>query len=108
MPPEIVKLHNDAFSGIDAFHSNGSAFFVAVSLKFKLVATKEMTNENVKTISNCIESVVKIHNERNPCIATIAGNNKFDCLKPILKEKCDIECNMTKTDKHAAEVKHMI
>ena len=38
----------------------------------------------------------------------IAGDDKFDPLKNVLKEKCNIECNPTAADKHVAEVECMI
>ena len=87
MPLEIAKLQNDTFLGINIFHINGLVFFIAVSLKIKLFTTEEMKSENVKTILECIKSAVKIHNKRNLCIAMIAGNDEFDSLKNILKEK---------------------
>ena len=86
VPPEIVKLHNDTFLGIDMFCIKSLAFFIVVSSKIKLVTTEEINNENMRTILNCIKSVVKIHNERNPRIATIAGDDEFDSLKNISKE----------------------
>ena len=41
-------------------------------------------------------------------MATIAGDDKFDPPKNILKEKCNIEHNPTAADEHVAEVERMI
>ena len=104
----MAKLHNDIFLGIDIFHVNGSAFFITVSSKIKLVTTEEIGSENVKTIIECIKSAVQLHNTRNPCVATIAGDNKFDPPKIVSKEKCNIECNPTAANEHVAEVIHVV
>ena len=47
---------------------------------------EEMKNENMKTILECIKSVVKLHNKRNLWVKTIASNDKFDTLQNVLKE----------------------
>ena len=104
----MVKLHNDIFLGIDIFHINGLAFFVMASSKTKLVTTEEICSENMKMTLACLKSVVRLHNKRNPHVATIAGDDKFDPLKNILKEKCNMECNPTAADEHVAEVERMI
>ena len=87
IPPEMVKLHNDIFLGIDIFCANGLAFFITASSKIKLVTTEEIRSKNMKTTLACIKSVVKLHNKRKLCVAMIAGDDKFDPLKNILKEK---------------------
>ena len=79
-----------------------------MSSKIKLVTTEEIQSENMKTIIECIKSAVRLHNKRNLCMATIAGDNKFDPLNNVSKEKCNIECDPTAADKHVAEVEHMI
>ena len=104
----MAKLHNDIFLGIDVFCINGLAFFVEVSSKIKLVTTEEIGSKNMKMTLACIKSVVKLHNERKLRVAMIASDDKFDPLKNILKEKCNIECDPTAADEHAAEIEQMI
>ena len=41
IPPETAKSHNNIFLGIDVFHINRLAFFIAASSKIKLVTTEE-------------------------------------------------------------------
>ena len=62
----------------------------------------------MKTILECIKSMVKIHNKRNLQVATIAGDDKFDLLQNISKERCNVEHNPMAADEHVAEVEHMI
>ena len=108
MPEEIIKLHNNIFLGIDIMCVNGMGFLITVSSKIKFITIEQMNNKNIKTIKNCVKSVIKLYNERNLTVATVAGDDEFDPLKQESQEKYNINYNPTAADEHVAEVERMI
>ena len=108
VPQEISQPHNDITIGMDFVFINGIVFHVTVSSETAFCTIEDVDNESMKAALDSFEAAVKLCNERELRVATALGDNKFDPLKVILEEKCDINFNPAGANEHIAETEQMI
>ena len=60
VPPELVKMHQEATIGFDFMYVNSMIWFIMVTRKIKFCTIEYVTSRSMKTVMACLKTVIHL------------------------------------------------
>jgi hypothetical protein len=101
IPPEVLRAGRNVSVTIDIMFVNKLPFFITLSLEIKFGTVESIPNQQVTTIRNFLEKVVRLYKNRGLTVSSILVDSEFELIQPWFPT-----LNTAAADEHVLDIKY--
>jgi hypothetical protein len=92
IPPEVLQAWRNVSIVIDITFVNKIPFFITLLREIKFGTVESIPDQQVTTIQNCLEKVVRLYKNRGLTVSSILADSKFEPIRPEKVSICHKTC----------------